>query len=155
MKISHFGISSMTALAASMAVVMPFQANAQSAMEQQYASLPTYAGDDLGVTVRDGVTTFKLWSPQAQEVKLNIYPTGRNSAPIMTMGMLKGDNGLWTATVPEVLYGKFYTYHIYQDGRWRRGDSGKCGRKRWCQRTACSIIDLSLTNPEVGCRQGS
>ena len=62
MKISHFGISSMTALAASMAVVMPFQANAQSAMEQQYASLPTYAGDDLGVTVRDGVTTFKLWS---------------------------------------------------------------------------------------------
>ena len=148
MKISHFGISSLTAMTLSMAAVMPFQANAQSAMDQQFATLPTYAGDDLGVTVHDGVTSFKLWSPQAQEVKLNIYPTGRNSVPDMTIGMLKGDNGVWTASVPESLYGKFYTYNIYQDGRWRGETPGVWAKSAGPNGKRAAIIDFSQTDPE-------
>ena len=62
--------------------------------------------------------------------------------------MLKGDNGLWTATVPEVLYGKFYTYNIYQDGRWRGETPGVWAKSAGANGQRAAIIDLSLTNPE-------
>ena len=41
-------------------------------IDAQYA----YSGNDLGVTYTKGATTFKVWSPTATGVKLNIFTTG-------------------------------------------------------------------------------
>lgn len=35
-----------------------------------------YTGDDLGITYAKEATTFKVWSPTATDVKVNIYETG-------------------------------------------------------------------------------
>ena len=73
-------------------------------------ALPSYSGNDLGVTVSHGMTSFRLWSPEADSANVMIYPTDRNSAPISTIAMTRGAGGTWTASVPEELYGKFYTF---------------------------------------------
>lgn len=35
-----------------------------------------YDGDDLGVTYTKDATTFKVWSPTATEIKVNIFTKG-------------------------------------------------------------------------------
>ena len=37
-----------------------------------------YNGDDLGVSCTDSGTSFKLWSPSAGSVTLNLYEDGRS-----------------------------------------------------------------------------
>ena len=36
----------------------------------------TYEQSDLGMTYHEGTYTFKVWSPLAKEVHLNVYKTG-------------------------------------------------------------------------------
>lgn len=129
-------------------ILIPATSHAQSAMEEIFASYPAYAGEDLGVTVTTTGTTFKLWSPGAQEVKLNVYPTDRNSAPLMTMGMLKEADGVWMAHVPEQLYGKFYTFNVLQDGKWLGETPGIWAKSVGTNGQRAAIIDFALTNPK-------
>ena len=49
--------------------------NASQALDETYG----YDGDDLGATYTPEGTTFKLWAPTAQDVKLNLYTTGSDS----------------------------------------------------------------------------
>ena len=44
-------------------------------MESQYASLPSYNGEDLELTVNDNGTHFRLWSPQAEAARVYLYNT--------------------------------------------------------------------------------
>ena len=50
-----------------------FTAMAQSDYDRQFLSYPAYNGTDLGVTVNNSGTHFKLWSPQADAVRVNLY----------------------------------------------------------------------------------
>lgn len=72
-----------------MAFVMPLcamgaqlPAEAQSAYDSRFLDWPTYNGRDLELTVDNSGTHFRLWSPKASEVKLNLYDNGHTGAPI-------------------------------------------------------------------------
>ena len=69
-------------------------------------SYPTYAGEDLELTVDSKGTHFRLWSPGADAVKLNIYEHGRNGKPIETVEMTKSANGTWSKSFAQELQGK-------------------------------------------------
>lgn len=82
-----------------------------------------YTGDDLGVTINDNITTFKLWAPISNDVKLKLYEVGTplslNSAahkgtntPIETINMTKGEKGVWSASINSNLHGTYYTYEV-------------------------------------------
>jgi len=43
-------------------------ATAQSSFDNQFVNYPTYSGDDLELSVSDAGTSFRLWSPKAEEV---------------------------------------------------------------------------------------
>lgn len=72
-------------------------------MESDYASWPVYNGSDLELCVDASGTHFTLWSPKAEAVEVLIYDTDRNTAPIETLLMKRGENGTWRASVPEKL----------------------------------------------------
>ncbi len=88
-------------------------ASAQSSYDAQFISYPTYNGDDLELTVDNSGTHFRLWSPKAQDARVNLYNNGHTGAPYETLPM-KFDpaNGTWSVSVPQKLYGKFYTFQI-------------------------------------------
>lgn len=73
----------------------------------------TYPGNDLGLTFVDGTYTFKVWSPLAKEVFLNIYKTGniKESSLVKQIPMTLLDN-VWVVEMTEDLEGFFYTYRF-------------------------------------------
>ena len=55
-------------------------------------------------------TVFKLFAPAtAKRVKVRIYQEGLGGKAVKSAKM-KYENGLWTATVPGNLMGRFYTF---------------------------------------------
>ena len=81
-------------------------------VEDIYNSYPVYDGNDLELIVDNSGTHFTLWSPAVQNVRVLIYDTDRNSVAIDTLEMHPGEKGVWRAAVPQMLYGKFYTFQI-------------------------------------------
>ncbi len=122
-------------------------ANANNSMESNYASLPSYDGDDLELLVNSAGTHFKLWSPQSSAVRVIIYETDRNSSAIDTLEMTKADNGTWKASVADKLYGKFYTFQIKHNNKWLDETPGVWAKATGTNGQRAAIIDFSTTNP--------
>ena len=127
----------------------PSAATARSTFDEQFVNYPTYSGSDLELSVSDAGTAFRLWSPKASAAKVNIYDQGRGGEPVMVLPMeFHADNGTWTASVPEQLYGKFYTFRILYDGKWLDETPGVWAKAVGVNGQRAAIIDLAATNPE-------
>ena len=79
-----------------------------------------YDGDDLGVTVKNGKTTFKLWAPASRAVEIELFKYGHatkygtkeypgDDVASKTFTMTLGEKGVWTYTADEDLTGWYYT----------------------------------------------
>lgn len=87
------------------------------AIDDQYA----YSGNDLGATYSKDKTVFKVWSPTATEVNVNLYKTGSDSEEgaedLGTFPLIKDEssgswNGVWTTTLEGDYKNIYYTYKI-------------------------------------------
>ncbi len=121
---------------------------AWAAKEARFDSFPVYDGDDLELVVDARGTHFTLWSPEAQQAQVLLYDTDRNSAPFDTLDMTRAERGTWRASVPEQLYGKFYTFRIRHDGSWLAETPGVWAKAVGTNGKRAAIIDLAATNPE-------
>ncbi len=113
-----------------------------------YSTFETYDGDDLELVVDAKGTHFALWSPEAQGAEVLIYPTDRNSAAVDSLVMTRGDKGVWRASVPEKLYGRFYTFRIKYDGKWLAETPGVWAKALGTNGERAAIIDFDATDPE-------
>lgn len=109
------------------------------------------ACDDLGVTYTREATTFKVWSPDADEIRLYLHATGldheEGAADKGAYSFVKGENGFWSVKVDGDLHGVYYSYVI------SRGEE-----KIECidpYATACGangrrgmVLDMETTNPK-------
>ena len=87
----------------------------------QYDTLedyPVYPYTDLGVTYTPTATTFKLWSPAAQEARLRLFDTDAREVAAHTTQNMQEVDGAWTTTVDGDQDGTYYTFEIKQNGRW-------------------------------------
>lgn len=121
---------------------------AQPLDDEQYDSWPTYRGDDLELRVDNSGTYFTLWSPKAQEAKVLIYNTDRNTPAVDTLTMTQSDSGTWRASVPEKLYGKFYTFAVTVDGKQLAETPGIWAKAVGTNGHRAAIVDLDATDPE-------
>ena len=122
---------------------------ARSAYDKQFENYPTYNGDDLELTVDNKGTHFRLWSPKAEEVILNLYDTELNGEPYKTISMTADpNNGTWTASEAEQLYGKYYTFKVKHDGKWLAETPGVWAKAVGANGKRAAIFDFAQTNPE-------
>lgn len=121
---------------------------AQPIGDEQYDSWPTYRGDDLELRVDNSGTHFTLWSPKAQAAKVLIYDTDRNTPAVDTLTMTPSDGGTWRVSVPEKLYGKFYTFAVTVDGKQLAETPGIWAKAVGTNGQRAAIIDLDATDPE-------
>ena len=122
-------------------------ATAQNA-DAVYQSYPSYDGDDLELTVDNKGTHWRLWSPMAEGARVILYPTDRNTPATDTIPMTKSEKGTWVASVPEKLYGKFYTFSIRDKGRWLDETPGVWAKAVGTNGKRAAIIDFAETDPE-------
>lgn len=112
------------------------------------SALPSYSGSDLELTVDNSGTHWRLWSPMATQARVLIYDNGLNTAAIDTLDMKRGENGTWTASKPEKLYGKYYTFQIEHNGKWLAETPGVWAKAVSPNGARAAIIDFATTNPE-------
>lgn len=135
-------------------IFCPINASAEeniSATAEELDKL-AYSGNDLGAVYTPQSTTFKVWSPTASEVKLNLYATGSDNeegAKDLDSSQMNYDssNGVWSITVEGDLKNIYYTYSVTNNGVTNEvvdiytkaaGVNGDRGM----------VVDLSSTNPE-------
>ncbi|MDE6196526.1 MAG: type I pullulanase, partial [Muribaculaceae bacterium] len=142
----RFNLTTAVAIAASVALAPAIAA--QTDMEKEYALWPSYSGDDLELKVDGTGTHFTLWSPKAEAVTVNIYDTDRNTPAVASLPMTKSDKGTWRASVPEKLYGKFYTFTVTADGKRLDETPGVWAKAVGTNGHRAAIIDFGSTDPE-------
>lgn len=118
-------------------------------IDAAFAGYPVALGMDSEVSVSpDGSTRFVIWSPAAKEARVNVYPTDRNSAPTMTIGMQPAKDGTWVANVPIDLTGLFYTFSINDGNRWLQETPGIWAKAVGTNGERAAIIDFASTDPD-------
>ena len=126
-----------------------FESMAQSNFDEQFVNYPTYAGTDLEMVVDANGTHFKLWSPKAQQVKVNLYNDGRTGEAFKTLNMTHDTStGIWAASINEPLFGKFYTFQVMFDGKWLNETPGVWAKAVGVNGRRAAIINLDDTDPE-------
>ena len=76
-----------------------------------------YEGNDLGVECNENGTTFKLWSPGADSVVLNLYEAGDGGKAYEQIPMEKEDKGVWSFHSHKELHKVYYDYLIKRDSK--------------------------------------
>lgn len=108
----------------------------------------TYTKSDLGMSFDQDTYTFKVWSPLAKEVYLNVYETGNieDHSLIKQIPMVQSEN-VWTVAINDDMDGLFYTYQFdHYDQQTEAPDLYSKAVGLNGDRTA--IIHLEETNPE-------
>lgn len=83
---------------------------------QHYAELDKYhSNKKLGVIVDNGMTTFRLFAPSANLVKLCLF-NKVDDKKAKEYFMVKDEQGVWEVSTEEELFGKFYGYKVYHPG---------------------------------------
>ena len=75
-----------------------------------------YDGNDLGVECNEDKTTFRLWSPEAEGIILNLYHAGNGEKAYRQIPMEAKEKGVWSWETYEELHGVYYDYLISRDG---------------------------------------
>ncbi|WP_343330588.1 type I pullulanase [Polaribacter staleyi] len=93
-------------------------------------------------------TTFKIWSPKATAVKLNLYKTGNDSDAFDTVDLIEQENGIWLKTIDGDLDGTYYTYQTYIDGSWLNETPGIYAKAVGVNGNRAMVLNADKTNPK-------
>lgn len=93
-------------------------------------------------------TVFKLWSPNAQEVKLNFYKNGSDGSAFDSHQLNASQNGLWERKIDGDLNGTYYTYQIKYEGEWLQETPGIYAQAVGVNGNRAMVLDLESTNPK-------
>lgn len=106
-----------------------------------------YTGNDLGAVYSPKMTRFKVWAPEAESVKLNLYKQGERDNLIEQHVMKKSANGTYVFEKQGDCNGIYYTYTVVNHGEEQEavdpytkaaGVNGQRGM----------VINLAKTNPQ-------
>ena len=109
----------------------------------------TYEGDDLGATWTAEKTTFRVWAPTADAVRVNPYESGTEGTEdlIEQLTMTPDVNGTWVAEKEGDLNGTYYTYEVDVIGETREA-CDPYARATGVNGKRAMVIDLDSTDPE-------
>lgn len=106
-----------------------------------------YTGNDLGAVYSPKMTRFKVWAPEVESVKLNLYKQGEGDNLIEQHIMKKSANGTYVFEKQGDCNGIYYTYTVVNHGEEQEavdpytkaaGVNGQRGM----------VINLAKTNPQ-------
>ena len=110
-----------------------------------------YSGDDLGAVYTEKSTTFKVWSPKASAVSVDIYDYGSEAEggkSIRTTNMtLDKKTGVWSATISGDLAGKYYDYAVTHGEETKR-TADIYARACGVNGKRSMVVDLRKTDPD-------
>ncbi len=85
-------------------------AQVAGALDDLYAAAQSVT--DLGVSLKSGATSFKLWAPTAQKVTVYTYDSGSGNAVAFDAMSFDAATGVWSVSKSVDLSGKYYRYAV-------------------------------------------
>ena len=113
-----------------------------------YGSYPVRSGSLTEMEYAPSATTFTLWAPTADEVRLMIYPDGWRGSFIASYAMMPAEEGTWKMVVAQDLLGKYYTFHVKVKGKWLGETPGINAQAVGVNGQRAAIVDWKQTHPE-------
>ncbi|RDV16728.1 type I pullulanase [Pontibacter diazotrophicus] len=115
---------------------------------RSFSDYPTYAEENLWTHYTPKKTTFKLWSPVAEEVVVHLYTTGDGGEHLGKVELEEVDEGLWVVDVREDLLGTYYTFQVKVKGKWLNETPGIYATAVGVNGKRAMVLDLAATDPE-------
>lgn len=113
-----------------------------------YGSYPVRSRSLTEMEYAPCATTFTLWAPTADEVRLMIYPDGWRGSFIASYAMMPAEEGTWKMVVAQDLLGKYYTFHVKVKGKWLGETPGINAQAVGVNGQRAAIVDWKQTHPE-------
>lgn len=113
--------------------------------------VPQLMNARTGVNYTPGASFFSVeTNGNAQQVKLRIYKDGLGGKPVKTIDMKRDKSGstLWQASVKGDLKGKFYTFDVKYNGKFRGECPGIWATAVGVNGKRGAIVDMEKTNPQ-------
>ena len=121
-----------------------------SSVKKEYSSYDLYpvrSGSLTEMEYTPQATTFYLWSPTADEVRVMLYDAGDKGHAYETVHMECSEDGTWKAKVERNLLGKFYTFNVKIKDKWMGDTPGINAQAVGVNGKRAAIIDMTKTNP--------
>ena len=122
--------------------------------DQNYDAQYAYQGDDLGCTYSKEKTVFKVWSPEADKVTLNLYQTGSDeevgSKKLASLPMEQDakHKGVWVYEyTKDDLKNIYYTYSAVIDGQCYGEAVDPYAKAVGVNGERGMVVDLDSTDP--------
>ena len=125
--------------------------NAGSVYEKEttprFDDYPVSPEADLWTRYTPQGTTFKLWSPVAEEAVVKLYEKGDGGVPQGVYPFIRQHGGVWELRLPYNLHGVYYTYQIKTGGYWLGETPGIYASATGVNGKRAMILDLDSVNP--------
>lgn len=115
---------------------------------QSFDEYPSYLKGDLGMTYSQRNTIVKLWSPNVEEVKINLYDKGDGDNLLFTKSLvIDKKNGVWEIELQGDFHNKYYTLQAKSKGIWSKEMPDPYAKGVGVNGNRALIFDASKTNP--------
>lgn len=127
-----------------LSIILSCSIHAEGTDEAINYPMPKGAWEECVYTPRK--STFSLWAPTAQMVKIKIYTADKLSMSVI----MRPDRmeGLWHTTINKDLKGKFYTFQVKVNDKWLDETPGLWAKAVSVNGKRAAVVDLQTTNPK-------
>ena len=131
-------------------LVMACMVGCKDAARVMYDSVDNYPvrqGSMSEMEYTPASTSFHLWSPDADEVRVMLYNEAEGGHAYETYHMQWSSDGTWHVKVNQDLNGKFYTFNVKVKDEWQGDTPGLFAKAVGINGHRGAIIDMTETNP--------
>ncbi len=111
-----------------------------------FDAYPSPIEENLWLDYTKEATMFRLWSPTADEVRLNLYDNGTDGQAIATHEM-EQQGEIWKIQIQGDLNGTYYTYQVRIDEEWLEETPGIYAQAVGVNGKRAMVLDLRITDP--------
>ncbi|WP_167342580.1 type I pullulanase [Maribacter dokdonensis] len=114
---------------------------------KEFNSYPTPVDENLWITYGKNSTSFKLWSPNAEEVILRLFKKGNDVEAFEIYPLKKSTTGVWHIAVQGDLNGTYYTYQVKHNNKWLNETPGIYAKAVGVNGNRAMVTNMESTNP--------
>jgi pullulanase len=112
-----------------------------------YDDYPVRSGNLIEMVYNPSGTTFKLWAPTAEDVRIMLFDEAEGSSPSGMIRLERSDEGVWEGVVQGDCLGKFYAFNVKVGDKWLGETPGINARAVGVNGKRGAIINMLATDP--------
>ena len=116
--------------------------------QNSFDNYPFYAEANLGVEYSKKSSTFRVWSPPAQEINLLLYKKDVGGEAYRIIALSRGKNGCWLGKVKANLQGIYYSFSAKINDSWGEPTPDPYAKACGTNGVRAMVTNLKLTDPD-------